>query len=289
VVGVPILAGRAFDDRDGAAGHDRAIVNQRFAQMFLTGLDPVGRRIKIVDASRTVAAGLAPGGALRGASPGSDALADAPWLTIVGVVPSVRQRAPLIPDPVVYLPLRSSVPSTVAIVTKASGDPTLLAPVLREALRAIDPDLPLYRVMSMDQALDESQWAARGSIAISLAIVWVAIGLAAVGLYAVTAHSVVQRSQEIGVRIALGAGTADVVRLIGRRVCIQVGLGIVTGVAFVLVWQKAFTTVAGEYNASDPASLAGGAVIFAIIAVIATLAPLRRATRVDPAVALRCE
>jgi putative ABC transport system permease protein len=289
VLGVPILAGRAFDERDGATGQERVIVNQRFAQLFLAGLDPVGQRIKIVDASRTVAPGLALGGTPRASSAGRDAFADVPWLTIVGVVPSVRQRAPLIPDPVVYVPLRSAAASTVAMVTKGSGDPAMLPPALRGALRAIDPELPLYRVMSMEQALDESQWAARGSIAISLVIVWVAIGLAAVGLYAVTAHAVIQRSQEIGVRIALGAATSDVVKLIGRRVCTQVGLGIVTGVAFIMAWQKAFTTVAGEYNASDPLSLVGGAIIFAIVAVCATVVPLRRATRVDPILALRRE
>ncbi|MGH9141652.1 MAG: ADOP family duplicated permease [Vicinamibacterales bacterium] len=289
VVGVPVLAGRGFDERDGATGQQRVIVNQRFVQMFLGGLDPLGRRIKIVDAARLVTPGLGPGGPLRGTSAGSDAFADAPWQTITGIVPSVRQRAPLIPDPVVYLPLQSAAPPTVAIVVKGSGDPAVLAPVLRQALQGIDPNLPLYRVMSMDRALDESQWAARGSIAISLAIVWVAIGLAAVGLYAVTAHSVVQRSHEIGVRIALGAATIDVVRLMVRRVCVQVGLGIVTGIAITTAWERAFTSVQGEYNSGDPASLMGAAVIFALVAAVSTFAPLKRATHVDPVSALRYE
>lgn len=142
----------------------------------------------------------------------------------------------------------------------------------------------------MEQAIDESQWAARGSIVISLTIVWIAIGLAAVGLYAVTAHSVVQRSQEIGVRMALGAGPRDIVRLVGRSVCVQLGLGTLAGMAFTLVWKKAFATLpSGTDNPTDLVSLVGGAAVFAVVAVLACASPLRRAIRVDPLVALRYE
>ena len=280
VLGVPLVSGRPFDERDGLPGVERVIVNQRFAQMFFPGVDPIGQRIALSD-SIAAGAGLhlvAPGTTVRaGDSPA------AAWFTIVGVAPSIRQGAALIPDPIVYTPLRASPAATAAIVIRGPGDPAALAPLLRESVRSIDPDLPLYRVMSMEQALDDSQWAARGSIVISMAIVWIAIGLAAVGLYAVTAHSVVQRSQEIGVRMALGAGTRDIVRLVGRRVCVQVGLGILAGIAFTLVWEKTFTALpTGTDNPADPVRFIGGAAVFAVVAVLASASPLRRATRVDP-------
>jgi putative ABC transport system permease protein len=144
--------------------------------------------------------------------------------------------------------------------------------------------------MSMEQALADSQWAARGSIVISMTIVWVAIGLAAVGLYAVTAHAVIQRSQEIGVRMALGARRRDIVRLVGGSVCVQVGLGIMAGFAFTLLWQKGFATLpSGTTQDTDVVGLMGGAAVFTLVAVLAAVWPLRGATRVDPLVALRYE
>jgi putative ABC transport system permease protein len=286
VLDVPLVAGRPFDERDGLPGNARVIVNQRFAQMFFPAVDPIGQRIALSDASAS-----SPGLHLAApTTPGAGGDPATVWLTIVGVSASVRQGPALIPDPIAYTPLRASPAATVAVVVRGAGEPAGLAPLLREAVRSIDADLPLYRVMSMEQALDNSQWAARGSIVISMVIVWIAIGLAAVGLYAVTAHSVVQRSQEIGVRMALGAGTRDIVRLVGRRVCVQVGLGTVAGIAFTLVWQKAFAEVpSGTASPTDPASLIGAAAVFAVVAVLASASPLRKATRVDPLVALRYE
>jgi putative ABC transport system permease protein len=269
VMGLHLIGGRAFDERDGTNGRDSAIVNQRFAQMHFPGTDPVGRRIRVVDASR-------PGGPTA-------------WLTIVGVSPTVRQSPALDPEPMVYTPLRASPPATAAIIVRGSTPSAALAPLLRDAVRDIDPDLPLYRVMPMEQALNESQWAGRGSIVISMTIVWIAIGMAAVGLYAVTAHSVVERTQEIGVRMALGARTADVIRLVARRVVVELALGMLAGVVFTLVWSKMFSATQATYNLTDPASLIGGAIFFAMVAALACTVPVRRAIRVEPVVALRYE
>jgi putative ABC transport system permease protein len=287
VLGVPLVGGRAFDERDGLQGFEHVVVNQRFAQLFFPGIDPIGQRIALSDSN-----GAGPGLHLPagGATPRAGSDLTTGWLTIVGIAPSIRQGSALVPDPIVYSPLRASPPPSVALVVRGTSDLTALTSPLRESVRAIDPDLPLYRVMSMEQALSDSQWAARGSIVISMTIVWIAIGLAGVGLYAVTAHSVVQRSQEIGVRIALGAGTRDIVRLVGRRVCVQVGLGILAGIVFTLWWQKAFATLpTGTEKDTDLLALIGGAAVFALIAMLASASPLRRATRVDPLVALRYE
>jgi putative ABC transport system permease protein len=268
-MGLQMIGGRPFGARAGTSGHESAIVNQRFAQMYFSDADPIGRRIRLIDATRPTVA--------------------TPWLTIVGVSPTVRQRPTAGADPVVYTPLDAAPPVTAAILVRAQSQSAGMAAPLREVVRAIDADLPLYRLMPMEQALIDSQWAGRTSLVISLGIIWTAVGLAAAGLYAVTAHSVAQRTQELGVRMALGARSQDVIRLVVGRVVLQLGLGVLAGVASTLAWAKAFGSTPDGYNLSDPASLIGASILLAGVAAISCLVPVRRATRVDPIVALRYE
>ena len=268
-MGLQMIGGRSFGARDGTSGHESAIVNQRFAQMYFSDADPIGRRIRLIDATNPTAA--------------------TPWLTIVGVSPTVRQRPTAGADPVVYTPLDAAPPVTAAIIVRGPGQSAGMAAPLREVVRAIDADLPLYRLMPMEQALIDAQWAGRTSLVISMGIIWTAVGLAAVGLYAVTAHSVAQRTQEFGVRMALGARSQDVIRLVLARVVLQLGLGLLAGVASTLAWGKAFGTTPDGYNLTDPASLIGASILLAGVAAISCLVPVRRATRVDPVVALRYE
>jgi len=130
-IGVQILRGRPFSDRDGAAGAEGAIVNQRFAEMYFPNDDPIGHRIRLTDANASSA--------------------PAPWTTIVGVSPTVRQRPLPNPDPIVYLPLRAAPPANFVVMVRGPLGSAAVVPVLREAVRAIDPDLPLYRLMPMEQ------------------------------------------------------------------------------------------------------------------------------------------
>jgi len=214
------------------------------------------------------------------------------WTTIVGVSPTVRQRSLPDPDPVVYLPVRAAPPPVAAIVVRTPSEPATIAPRLRDAVRALDPGLPLYRLMPLEQALVESQWNARVSNMIATSIALVALGLAAVGLYAVTAHAVVQRTQEIGIRMALGADTLHVVLIVVRRAMVQLALGVVAGVGCILGWERVFsqnTGAAGLYRLSDPANLTAVALVLLVVAVIASIAPAWRAAHLDPVTALRYE
>jgi putative ABC transport system permease protein len=270
VLSVPGLRGRPFGELDGAAGHEVAIVNQRFARLFSPDADVIGRRIKITDAS-------VPG-------------AEMPWLTIVGVSPTVRQGRNWDPDPVVYLPLRAEPPISAQVIVRARTDATPVGPLLREVVRGIDPEVPLQRVMSMDDALAESQWNGHLSTVILNGIVLVAACLAAVGVYAVTSHAVALRSQEIGIRVALGAPPTHVVAIVLRRACGQLVLGLAAGVGCTFAWER-FLGGSGssDYHWADPVNLAGVSVLLTVIAGVACVLPARRATALDPAIALRHE
>jgi putative ABC transport system permease protein len=152
--------------------------------------------------------------------------------------------------------------------------------------------VPLHRLMPLEQALTESQWNARVSNMIINGIVFVALGLAAVGLYAVIAHAVVQRTQEIGIRVALGARTPHLVGIVVRRASVQLGLGVVAGVACILVWERVFPAASvadNGYRLSDPASLGAVSLVLVVVGAVASIAPAWRAAHLDPVVALRHE
>jgi predicted permease len=268
-MGLQLLRGRGFGDNDGAAGAEAAIVNQRFAEMFFPSGDAIGHHIRLTD----VNASGAP-----------------PWMTIAGVSPTVRQRSLPDPDPVVYLPLRAAPPASAAVIVRTAAAPAAIAPGLREAVRAIDPDLPLYRLMPLEQALVESQWNARVSTMIATSISLIAVCLAAVGLYAVTAHAVVQRTQEIGIRMALGARAQHVVGIVVRRAMVQLALGFVAGVGCILGWERIFSEGgAGGQRMSDPVNLLAVSAVLVAVATIASIGPAWRAARLDPVIALRYE
>ncbi|OLC40705.1 MAG: hypothetical protein AUH43_25845 [Acidobacteria bacterium 13_1_40CM_65_14] len=271
-IGLQMLRGRAFGETDGANGSEAAIVNQRLVQMFFPSQDAIGRRIRMIDAG---AAG----------SP-------APWLTIVGVSPTVRQRSLPDPDPVVYLPLRAATPAAASVIVRTPAQSASMAPMLRDAVRAIDADLPLYRIMSLEQALRESQWNARVSDMIATSISLIAVLLAAIGLYAVTTHAVAQRAQEIGVRMALGARPQHVVAIVGRRVMTQLVFGLAAGIACTFAWGRLFSEAGGGaagLRMTDLVNLAASSAVLVLVSMIAAIAPAWRAAHLDPVLALRYE
>jgi predicted permease len=198
-LGIEIERGRAFVDADGPSGHEVAIVNQRLAATYFAGVDPLGQRIKLLSEP--------------------SAVSKAHGFTIVGISPTVRQRhlREFDPDPVIYVPYRFAPTVPITLMVRATGEPSHLTGTIREAVRALDPDLPLFGVATLDQALAQSRSFYRIFGLMFAAFGVVALILSALGLYAVTAYTVTQRTHEIGVRVALGAGARQVWWLIARR------------------------------------------------------------------------
>jgi putative ABC transport system permease protein len=272
-MGLNLAQGRLFDGLDGTPGHENAIVNQRFVEMHL-GNDPLGRRIKLTSE------GPAP--------PGTP---EPTWLTVVGVSPTIRQRnvQDALPDPVVYVPLRAQSPASAMLAIRAQGDAASLTTLMREEVKGIDPDLPLFGIETMDRALSQSRWPYRVFGSMFGIFAFIALALSAVGLYAVTAYSVAQRTQEIGVRMALGAQAPQVWWLILRGSLVQLAIGLVLGLAGAFGVGKLLESLLVQTGSGDPATLVSIAALLLAVSMGACFFPARRATRLDPVSALRDE
>jgi putative ABC transport system permease protein len=270
-IGAPLLQGRAFTRTDGTPGQDSAIVNERLATLLSPTEAPIGMLIRVAR---------------------SDAQAGAePWLRIVGVAPSVRQSAldGIEPDPVVYLPWRSEPSATAAIIARAQGDPAALLPPFREAVRQLDPSLPVDRAMTGLDAMRQLQWTGRISRVLLHGISTIALLLALVGLYAVTAHSVRLRRKELGIRMALGAGRTVIGALVLRRAMRQLAIGMATGIGATVAFDRLFTTTTTGMRLTDPVVLLPTMAAIVIVGIAACLWPASRAVRLDPALVLREE
>src|SRR6185295_4594615 len=273
--GLTLLRGRQFSDQDGMPGQANAIVNQRFVAMHFPNEDPIGRRIRLT------ADGPGPGGGA----------AVPTTVTIVGISPTVRQRnfQEVMPDPVVYLPLRSEPPPFAILMIRTPGDPSALTPAVREEVRAIDPDLPLFGILTLDAALAQGRWMFQVIGTMFAAFAFIALALSAVGLYAVTAYSVTQRTQEIGVRMALGAQATQVWWLILRGTLVQLVIGLTLGIAGGFGVGKLLSSILVQSNARDAVTLSSIAALLVAVSIVACFWPARRATRLDPVSALRYE
>jgi putative ABC transport system permease protein len=270
-LGLTLTRGRVFADADGTPGHDVGIVNQRFASMYFAGDDPLGRRVRLV--------------------PDPPIGPEPPWITIVGVSPTIRQRnlREPDPDPVVYVPYRYAPAPAMTLLIRTQGEPSALTSTLREEVRALDPVLPLFGIATMDQTLARARWPYRVFGTMFAAFAIVALVLSAVGLYAITAYSVTQRTQEIGVRLALGAEARQVWWLIVRRSLVQLAIGLTLGMAGAFGVGRLLRSLLAQTSATDPLTLVAIAAVFVVASLAACFWPARRATQVDPISALHCE
>ena len=277
-VKLPLVRGRDFTDADARPGSEGVVVDQQIAARFFPNEDPIGRRVRFRAAppsERATPASLA--------EPG-------PWFTIVGVAQTVPQYGPAqLIRPVAYVPLRSEPAPDGRAIVLVRGPLTATAAALREEVRAIDARLPLFAIETMDMALARSRFPVRvvGTWFATLALV--ALLLAAVGLYALTAHGVAQRVHEIGVRLALGAEAREVVWLFVRRMIVQLVGGVSLGLAGALSVGQLMQAFLRGTSPRDPLTVAIVTALLVVVAVLATLLPARRAARVDPVVALRGE
>jgi putative ABC transport system permease protein len=269
----PLLRGRPFTDIDGSPGRDVAIVNQRFAEMYLAGGDPIGHSIR-----------LSQNPAIRSVSgvPGSA-------LTIVGVSQTIRQRntRELEPDPVVYVPRPSVVQTNRAtLLVRTARNQAETTAVLREEIRALDPDMPIFNVRTLEADLANQRWPL--IVVGSTFGLFASIGLvlSAVGLFGLTSYSVARRMREVALRMALGARPGDVLWLLFGRVVAQVLLGLTLGVAGAYAVGQVLQGMLVQTSATDPLVLAGVGLVLLIVAAVTCLVPARRATRIQPVAVL---
>jgi predicted permease len=264
--GVRALRGRFFTDNDGVKGQPVIIVNQQFAEKFWPNEDPLGKRLRLFQGTKAEA-----------------------WVTVVGLVPDILQNNSTNQrDPLIYIPFRQRPQRDMAIVARTKVPPASLGTAFRQAIQSIDEDLPIYRLLTMEDRLAQNYWPFRvfgGLFAIFAAI---ALLLASVGLYAVIAHSVSQRTQEIGVRMALGASSRQIHRLVFVQGLAQVVVGLAIGLAAAFGLTRVLRTIlAGSVSPTDPTTFVVASFLLAIATVLGCWVPARRATNVDPIVALR--
>lgn len=271
-LGVRLIRGRALSDAD-AVSQQSVVVNRRLADMYFQGDDPIGRRIRLTEEFPT--------------GPQTD------WFTIVGISPNIRQGnvQQTDPEPVAYVP-HVELPGlgrSVALLVRTRVEPAKATAAMREEVRAVDADMPLFNVRTMDEQLAQLRWPYRVFGAMFTTFAVIALILSAVGLYAVTAYSVTQRTQEIGVRMALGAEPGSIRWLILRRALIQLAIGLTVGVAGAFGVGRLLQSMLVQIPTADPVTLTTIVAILLAIAIAACLVPSRRATRLDPAIALRYE
>ena len=212
------------------------------------------------------------------------------WLTIVGVSRALPETRDLDRQPpsLVYVPIRQEAPASASLLVRSRLDPGAVMNAVRQEVASIDPDQPVFTVQTVEQMQAQATWPYRvfGSLFALFALI--ALVLSAVGLYAVMAYSVTQRTQEIGVRMALGAKQGQVLWLVFKRGLLQLGIGLSIGLAGAYGLSRVLSPLlASGVTATDPLTFASIAGMLTIVGLAASLVPARRATRVDPLVALR--
>ena len=273
---IPLLRGRYFTNADNEQSQGVAIINQTLGRQYWPNQDAIGQRVRVhLQAAKSV--------------PWRPVASDA-WLTIVGIVGDTkeyelgnRKMGEL------YLPYQQVPSHLMRIVLRTAGSPDLLAGSARQAIRSVDKDQPVTEVKSMEQLLSESVSPQALNTTLLAFFAGLALALAAIGIYGVISYGVEQRTHEIGIRLALGAQPGDVVRMIVRQGVKLALIGIAFGLAVTYALIRALAGAMFGIKSLDPLSSAMAAALLFFVAFFACYIPARRATRVDPAQALRYE
>jgi putative ABC transport system permease protein len=284
-LGIPLRSGRYFEEEDVADRPLVAIINEAAARRFLPDENPIGKRVFPNPPEQTIVDSL----------PSPDYRI--PRLTIVGVVGDVKQRGLNLPsEPELFVPhlqgmaKDNETPSpSMGLIIKTASDPLNFADAARKVVVSLDPEQPVADVKTMEQRLNASLAERRFQLFLLGAFAALALLLAAIGIYGVMSYSVGQRTHEIGLRMALGASQRDVLNLIVRQgmVLSLVGIGLGIVVAFALT--RFLTSLLYDVRPTDPATFVAVSLLLSVVSLVATYIPARRATKVDPMVALRCE
>jgi putative ABC transport system permease protein len=263
-LGIPVKRGRTFEDTDGNAQARVAVISESLARMHWPGEDPIGRRLRARD--------------------------EEAWCTVVGVVGDVRHSGMHSQArPHFYVPYAQSPRGDLAVAVRTTGDAQALVSAVRPAVAAVDPDQPIDDLRTMDQVIADSLADRRFNTLLLGAFAGLALLLSAIGLYGVASYSVGQRTREMGVRMALGAGRGQVLRLVLGESLRTVLLGVVPGLLVALAAGRLLAGLLYGITSADPLTFGACVAVLGLVAVAAALMPGLRATRVDPMVTLRAE
>jgi predicted permease len=259
-----VVRGREFSDQDGPDSMPAAMVSETFARRYWPGQEALGRRLKLDRRDG--------------------------WITLVGVVADVQYHwITRTPPPVLYLPYRQEPQLSSAIALRTTGNPMSFAPAVRARLAAIDPNQPVYYVMTLRQLIAASTVGLAYLATMMGALGAGALVLCALGLYGVVAYSVSERQQEIGVRVALGAGPRQILSMVLRQGGRLAALGLVIGLPLSFGLARLLASLLFGASAAEPLSFAAAAVVLIGVALLASYVPARHALRVCPSEALRGE
>jgi putative ABC transport system permease protein len=265
-MGIPIQRGRVFDDRDREGSPATVVINQTVARQFYPHEDPVGKPL-----------------AVEWDHP------DQPY-EIVGVVGDVHLRSlDQESKPAVFISMAQAPTTPLVLVVRAHGDPRQLSNAIQARIHSINRNVPVFDVKTMDEYVTGSVATARFNTVLLGGFAALALVLAAVGIFGVISYSVAQRTQEIGIRRALGADTAGVLRLVLTQAMGLTAAGIVAGIAGAFAVTRLLETLLFHVTPTDAATFIGVSVVLSGVALLASYLPARRAARVDPMVALRYE
>ena len=266
VIGTPVLKGRAFTNADTQDSPPVIIINNTMAQRLFPNEDPLGKRIRFSDDPKV------------------------PWQQIVGVVGDIKHEGlDAKPFMETYLPVPQSPRPLMAVMIRTTDDPTNLVSAARNAVLEVDKDQPVYDIKTMEQRLSESIASRRLSMILFASFAGIALLLAVVGVYSVMSYTVSRRTHEMGIRMALGARALDVLKLVIWQGMTLALIGILLGVLAAFAVTRLMSGLLYGVSATDPVTFAGVALMLVVIALLACLIPARRATKVDPMIALRYE
>jgi putative ABC transport system permease protein len=265
VMRIPLLRGREFDERDVVTSPPVALVNESMAREFWPDEDPVGKRFRMGDTK-------------------------GPWKTVVGVVGDVLHKGLDAPHTIqVYLPNTQFTDSMVILAVRTYNDPTSLAAAVRSEISTLDPQVPVSEVATMDEVVSASVANQRFGAVLFLLFGAIALVLTAVGIYGVISYGVAQRTHEIGIRLALGADQRKVLSLIVSEAMKPALLGAALGLCAAFGLTRLLTRLLYNVKPTDPLVFAAVLLLLIGVALLASYLPARRATRVDPVIALRYE
>ena len=265
-MGIPLLRGRTFAWADNEGSLPVAIISESAARQYWPDEDAMGKRVKLEDGSAPV------------------------WRQVIGIVGDVRQDSVVeAARPEVYAPLLQAPVPYMALIVRTRTPPAALTAAVRQAVMAVDKDQPLFQVEIMQQVVDDSVAGRRFQMSLLAVFATIALGLAAIGIYGLMSYTVNQRTHEIGIRMALGAKRGEILHLVVRHGMMLAIVGVVLGTVGALLLTRFLSSMLYGVGANDPATLLSVATLLIGVAALASYIPARRATRVDPMVALRYE